>query len=107
MHGQRSQRGRSTAHERAEAQRAHPLQIETLIDANIDFVSLANGHSMDFHEEGLLDTWGALRTARIAHAGTGASREAAYKPAIKEAFGRKVAYLSISAAGCGHRRVRC
>ena len=101
MHGQRSQRGRSTGHTSAEAQRAHPLQIETLIDANIDFVSLANGHSMDFHEEGLLDTWGALRTARIAHAGTGASREAAYKPAIKEAFGRKVAYLSISAAGCG------
>ena len=101
MHSHRSFSGGGGL--KREAQRAHPLQVESLVDANIDVVSLANGHSMDFHEEGLLDTWAALRTARVAHAGSGANREAAFRPVVLTAFGRKLAYLAVSAAGCGLR----
>ena len=51
LHAQRS-RGAGGGLKR-EAQRAHPLNLEPLLDANIDFVSLANNHSLDYHEEGL------------------------------------------------------
>ena len=101
MHAQRSRTAGGGT--KREAQAAHPLQVEALVDANVDVVSLANGHSMDFHEEGLLDTWDALHHAGVAHAGSGAHREAAFKPVVLDACGRKVAYLSVSAAGCGFR----
>ena len=101
MHAQRSRTADGGL--KREAQRAHPLQVEALLDANIDVVSLANGHSMDFHEEGLLDTWTALRTVGVAHSGSGINRESAYRPTVRKAFGRRIAYLAVSAAGCGLR----
>ena len=101
MHDQRSRAAGGGL--KAGAKRAHPMQVEALLDANIDFVSLANGHSMDFREEGLVDTWEALDAARIMHAGSGVDRTSALRPALLRANGRRVACFSISAAGCGLR----
>ena len=33
------------------AHRAHPLNLEALVDANIDFVAMANSHALDYREE--------------------------------------------------------
>ena len=83
------------------ARRAHPLNVEVLTDANVDFVALAGEHAMDFQEEGLEDTQAALEAVEIAHAGAGATLASAHLPAILSAVGRKVAVFSISFAGSG------
>src|SRR5918993_4273751 len=62
--------------------RAHPSAIETLRMAQIDACSLANNHTLDFEEQGLLDTLEHLDTAGIRHAGAGRNREQAADPAI-------------------------
>ena len=101
LHGQRS-RGTGGG-VKLETHRSHPLNVEVLTDANIDFVSLANGHSLDFREDGLFDTWEALGAARIAHAGSGENAGRALRPVVLRSMGRRIAYFAISAAGCGLR----
>lgn len=49
-----------------------PLQaVDTLDDAGIDLVSLANNHVLDFSIKGLMDTLRHLRKHGICHAGAG------------------------------------
>ena len=62
--------------------RAQPSAIETLRTARIDACSLANNHTLDFEEQGLLDTLEHLDAAGIRHAGAGRNREQAAEPAI-------------------------
>jgi poly-gamma-glutamate capsule biosynthesis protein CapA/YwtB (metallophosphatase superfamily) len=62
--------------------RAQPSAIETLRTARIDACSLANNHTLDFEEQGLLDTLEHLDAAGIRHAGAGRNREEAADPAI-------------------------
>ena len=62
--------------------RAQPSAIETLRTARIDACSLANNHTLDFEERGLLDTLEHLDTAGIRHAGAGRNREEAAAPAV-------------------------
>src|ERR671912_2823895 len=62
--------------------RAEPSAIGTLRTARIDACSLANNHTLDFEEQGLLDTLEPLDTAGIRHAGAGRNREQAADPAI-------------------------
>jgi poly-gamma-glutamate capsule biosynthesis protein CapA/YwtB (metallophosphatase superfamily) len=62
--------------------RAKPSAIETLRTARIDACSLANNHTLDFEEQGLLDTLEHLDAAGIRHAGAGPNREEAADPAI-------------------------
>jgi poly-gamma-glutamate capsule biosynthesis protein CapA/YwtB (metallophosphatase superfamily) len=62
--------------------RAQPSAIETLRTARIDACSLANNHTLDFEERGLLDTLQHLDAAGIRHAGAGRNREEAADPAI-------------------------
>jgi poly-gamma-glutamate synthesis protein (capsule biosynthesis protein) len=50
--------------------------------ARIDACSLANNHTLDFEEQGLLDTLKHLDAAGIRHAGAGPNREEAADPAI-------------------------
>jgi poly-gamma-glutamate capsule biosynthesis protein CapA/YwtB (metallophosphatase superfamily) len=57
--------------------RAPPSDIETLRTARIDACSLANNHTLDFEEQGLLDTLEHLDAAGIRHAGAGRNREEA------------------------------
>jgi len=62
--------------------RMHPANITALKAAKIDYAGLANNHSLDFSEEGLLETVRTVRGAGIAFAGAGESREEAQRPAI-------------------------
>lgn len=62
--------------------RARPSAIETLRTARIDACSLANNHTLDFEEQGLLDTLEHLDAAGIRHAGAGRNQEEAADPAI-------------------------
>jgi poly-gamma-glutamate capsule biosynthesis protein CapA/YwtB (metallophosphatase superfamily) len=62
--------------------RAKPSAVETLRKARIDACSLANNHTLDFEEQGLLDTLEHLDAAGIRHAGAGRNREEAADPAI-------------------------
>jgi poly-gamma-glutamate capsule biosynthesis protein CapA/YwtB (metallophosphatase superfamily) len=62
--------------------RTPPSAIETLRTARIDACSLANNHTLDFEEQGLLDTLKHLDAAGIRHAGAGPNREEAADPVI-------------------------
>lgn len=74
--------------------RADPFMIQVLKAADVDYVSLANNHTLDFREEGLLECIDLLDKNRIAHAGAGKDINEALKPAILEAKGIRVAILS-------------
>ncbi len=62
--------------------RANPDAAFTLQTANIDYVSIANNHSLDFQEEALLDMLNRLDQSSIAHAGAGQNLAEAAKPVI-------------------------
>ena len=62
--------------------RAQPSAIEALRAARIDACSLANNHTLDFEEQGLLDTMNHLDAAGIRHAGAGRDHLEAADPAI-------------------------
>ena len=62
--------------------RAKPSAIETLRTARVDVCSLANNHTLDFEEQGLLDTLKHLDAAGIRHAGAGRNQNEAADPAI-------------------------
>jgi poly-gamma-glutamate synthesis protein (capsule biosynthesis protein) len=62
--------------------RARPSAIEALRAARIDACSLANNHTVDFEERGLLDTIEHLDAAGIGHAGAGRDREEAAAPVV-------------------------
>jgi poly-gamma-glutamate capsule biosynthesis protein CapA/YwtB (metallophosphatase superfamily) len=80
-----------TAHERPWSRtpkvfhfRADPLAVEVLEAAHMDACSLANNHTLDFEEQGLLDTLAHLDAAGIRYAGAGRDGEEAARPAILE-----------------------
>jgi poly-gamma-glutamate capsule biosynthesis protein CapA/YwtB (metallophosphatase superfamily) len=62
--------------------RMHPANVKALQAAQIDYAGLANNHTLDFCEEGLIDTVGTVREAGIAYAGAGESIEEATRPAM-------------------------
>jgi poly-gamma-glutamate synthesis protein (capsule biosynthesis protein) len=66
---------------------APPSAVESLADAGVDLVSLANNHSLDFGRGGLLDTLDGLRAGGIAAAGAGRTLDDAEAPAVVERRG--------------------
>jgi poly-gamma-glutamate synthesis protein (capsule biosynthesis protein) len=62
--------------------RADPSAVEVLKVARVDVCSLANNHTLDFEEQGLLDTTEHLQAAGIQYAGAGHNREEAARPAL-------------------------
>jgi len=56
--------------------RMHPANIACLKVARVDYVSLANNHTLDFGREGLFETAKVLEQAGIAWAGAGRGRDA-------------------------------
>jgi poly-gamma-glutamate capsule biosynthesis protein CapA/YwtB (metallophosphatase superfamily) len=62
--------------------RADSSAIEVLKAARVDVCSLANNHTLDFEERGLLDTMKHLQAAGIWYAGAGRDREEAARPAL-------------------------
>lgn len=62
--------------------RMHPANVECLKIAKVDYVSLANNHTLDFGRTGLFDTINTLRDASIAYAGADLNVDGAQRPAI-------------------------
>jgi poly-gamma-glutamate capsule biosynthesis protein CapA/YwtB (metallophosphatase superfamily) len=76
--------------------RAPPPAVEVLRAAGIRLVSLANNHTLDFEEKGLLDTVRHLDAAGIAHAGAGRNCVEAVRPAVVDAGGVRVGMVAFT-----------
>ena len=68
--------------------RMHPKNVLCLTEANIDFCSLANNHTLDWGYSGLAETMEALARAKIRFAGAGGNLSEARKPAIFKVEGK-------------------
>jgi poly-gamma-glutamate synthesis protein (capsule biosynthesis protein) len=77
--------------------RTPPRHARGLAEAGIDIVSLGNNHTMDYGREGLEDTLAALDGAGVRRAGAGLDEAAARRPAVLEAGGLRLAFLSYNA----------
>lgn len=75
--------------------RAHPRAIEFLKAARINFVSLANNHTLDYDTEALQECIGHLDHAKIAHAGA-EKGDQARAPAFLQTPGTTVAIVAIT-----------
>jgi poly-gamma-glutamate capsule biosynthesis protein CapA/YwtB (metallophosphatase superfamily) len=64
--------------------RADPVAVEVLRAARVDACSLANNHTLDFEEQGLLDTLAHLETAGIRYVGAGRNLQEAAQPVLLE-----------------------
>jgi poly-gamma-glutamate synthesis protein (capsule biosynthesis protein) len=76
--------------------RGDPRGVEGLVASGFDFLSIANNHVLDYGPDALADTVATLDARGIAHAGAGANRAAAWKPAVIERDGTSIAYLAFS-----------
>ena len=74
--------------------KAPPGAVGALTAAGVEFVSLANNHSLDFMAEGLRETIGVLDAAGVLHAGAGMDAASASAPAAVDVGGCRVAFLS-------------
>jgi poly-gamma-glutamate capsule biosynthesis protein CapA/YwtB (metallophosphatase superfamily) len=73
-----------------------PANIEALLKAGFDVISLANNHSLDWGVEGLLDTLTRLTLAGLPFTGAGKNLTEARQPVILERKGTKVGFLAYS-----------
>lgn len=73
-----------------------PEAVPAMKASGIDLVNLANNHSMDQGEEGLLDTFQALDQSDIPYIGAGQDATRAYAPVFVERSGIKMAFLGFS-----------
>lgn len=73
--------------------KSDPKNVEVLREAKIDLVNLANNHTLDYSEEGLLETLSTLEQAEISFVGAGRRWSQAISPAIFEREGIKIAVL--------------
>src|SRR3972149_12036443 len=76
--------------------KADPVAMETLKLADIDFVALANNHSLDFEVEAMVEMLDRLDAAGIARAGAGRDLDEASRPGRLEAQGGRIAAISIT-----------
>ncbi len=67
--------------------RADPSAVKALQAARIDACSLANNHTLDYGERGLIDTLHTLKAAGISYAGAGANASEAAQPTLVEVQG--------------------
>lgn len=73
--------------------KSDPRNVQALKEAHIDVVSLANNHSKDFGDEGLLDTLKTLHKADIKTVGAGKNLKDARAPVIIKKNGIKIGIL--------------
>ncbi|MGZ3240659.1 MAG: CapA family protein, partial [Burkholderiaceae bacterium] len=77
-----------------------PVQAaQSLADAGIDLVSLANNHALDFGIEGLLETLHLLRVHRVRYVGAGMNIDDAISPVILDCHGIKFGIVAF----CDHQ----
>jgi poly-gamma-glutamate capsule biosynthesis protein CapA/YwtB (metallophosphatase superfamily) len=62
--------------------RAHPANVSVLQAARLDCCVLANNHTLDWSEGGLLETLDSLHAAGLANAGAGRSVAEAWAPVV-------------------------
>ena len=62
--------------------RMHPENVNALQAAKVSYAGLANNHTLDFSEPGLIETVKTVKKASIAFAGAGETREEATRPAV-------------------------
>ena len=74
--------------------RAKPEYVSYLHDLGVDIVSLANNHSYDYGEQGLLDTLQTLKEAQIPYVGAGINEEEASAPVYFIVNDMKIAFVS-------------
>ncbi|RKS01867.1 CapA family protein [Flavobacterium sp. 102] len=72
-----------------------PLVMEALLDANINLVTLANNHIMDFGIEGFKETLTRLDESNLNFVGAGLSKTAKRKPFITEIKSKKIAIINV------------
>jgi poly-gamma-glutamate synthesis protein (capsule biosynthesis protein) len=73
-----------------------PRAVQGLKYAGFDLLSLANNHARDYGGKALSDTFSLLRENGLPYAGAGKDRASAWRPAIIERNGVKIAYLAFS-----------
>jgi poly-gamma-glutamate capsule biosynthesis protein CapA/YwtB (metallophosphatase superfamily) len=73
-----------------------PANIDALLNAGFDVISLANNHSLDWGVEGLTDTLTRLKKAGLPFTGAGKNLAEARQPVILERKGTKVGFLAYS-----------
>ncbi|WP_308638712.1 CapA family protein [Paenibacillus silvisoli] len=76
--------------------KSSPDALPALKESGIDLVNLANNHTLDQGEEGLLDTIAHLDEAGIPNMGAGRDDSEAFKPVLLEANGVSVAYIGLT-----------
>ena len=76
--------------------RGSPDNVDGLVYAGIDVVTLANNHIIDYGLEGLQQTQTVLHTNGILHSGAGAHSYEAYLPLFVNKKGTTIAFLASS-----------
>ena len=76
-----------------------PLEaLDQLQNAGVDFVSLANNHTMDYGPKALLEQMQLLDEKEIVHFGAGANKSRAFSPVYQQLEDTKVAFLGFNDA---------
>ena len=73
-----------------------PWTLQSLVNAGVDIVSLANNHTLDYGHRYGLDTIYHLDQFGIKHVGMGANRDEALSPIVIERNGLKVGFLAFT-----------
>lgn len=76
--------------------RSDAKNVAVLTVAQIDAVSLANNHTLDFDYDGLFYTMNNLHTAGICYAGAGRNAEEAWTPAIWATNGNRLGLIALT-----------
>ncbi|TVY08235.1 CapA family protein [Paenibacillus cremeus] len=76
--------------------KTNPQYLPALKDSGVDVVNLANNHSMDQGELGLVDTLQHLQSVELPFVGAGMNEAEAFAPVYIEKNGIKVAVLGFS-----------
>lgn len=74
--------------------RSNPGTEQAIKEANISIVSLANNHTPNFGQKGLMDTFEYLKHADIKFVGAGENEQEAYSPLYIDKNGLKFAFLA-------------
>lgn len=73
-----------------------PANLEGLVFAGIDIVSLANNHILDYREAGMLETFSNLELYNIKYSGAGSGSYEAYRPEFYAESGLCFVFLAAS-----------
>ncbi len=76
--------------------KADPKAIDVLKAANIDYVTLANNHVLDYEEEAFIETLEHLEKNKIAYAGAGRNLSEAERPVFLTVKGMRIAIIAFT-----------